>query len=44
MLTIGFYPDGTAGEVFTHGIGSSLGALLADAWVLVSETDHETKL
>jgi hypothetical protein len=38
ILTIGFYPDGRPGEVFTHGIrtGSSLDALLADACVVVS--------
>lgn len=38
MVTIGFYPDGRPGEVFTHGIrtGSSLDALLADACVVVS--------
>jgi hypothetical protein len=37
-VTIGFYPDGRPGEVFTHGIrtGSSLDALLADACILVS--------
>jgi hypothetical protein len=37
-VTVGFYPDGRAGEVFTHGmrIGSSLDALLADACVLLS--------
>jgi hypothetical protein len=36
--TIGFYPDGRPGEVFTHGIrsGSNLDALLADACVVVS--------
>ena len=38
MVTIGFYPDGRPGEVFTHGTrsGSSLDALLADACVVVS--------
>ncbi len=38
MVTIGFYPDGRPGEVFTHGArsGSSLDALLADACVVVS--------
>ena len=38
MVTIGFYPDGRPGEVFTHGIrtGSGLDALLADACVVVS--------
>src|ERR1700755_3366759 len=38
MVTIGFYPDGRPGEVFTHGIrsGSNLDALLADACVVVS--------
>jgi hypothetical protein len=37
-VTIGFYPDGRPGEVFTHGIrsGSNLDALLADACVVVS--------
>ena len=32
-VTIGFYPDGRPGEVFTHGArsGSGLDALLADA-------------
>jgi hypothetical protein len=38
MVTIGFYPDGQPGEVFTHGArsGSTLDALLADACVVVS--------
>ena len=38
MVTIGFYPDGKPGEVFTHGArsGSNLDALLADACVVVS--------
>ena len=38
MVTIGFYPDGRPGEVFTHGArsGSNIDALLADACVLVS--------
>ena len=37
-VTIGFYPDGRIGEVFTHGArsGSNLDALLADACVVVS--------
>jgi hypothetical protein len=37
-VTIGFYPDGRPGEVFTHGIrsGSNLDALLADVCVVVS--------
>ncbi len=37
-VTIGYYPDGRSGEVFTHGIrtGSTLDALLADACVLLS--------
>jgi hypothetical protein len=37
-VTVGFYPDGRPGEVFTHGIrtGSNLDALLADACVVVS--------
>ena len=37
-VTVGFYPDGRPGEVFTHGMrtGSALDALLADACVLVS--------
>ena len=38
MVTIGFYPDGRPGEVFTHGLrsGSNLDGLLADACVVVS--------
>jgi hypothetical protein len=38
MVTVGFYPDGRPGEVFTHGArsGSNLDALLADACVVVS--------
>jgi hypothetical protein len=38
MVTIGFYPDGRPGEVFTHGArsGSNLDALLTDACVVVS--------
>ena len=38
MVTVGFYPDGRPGEVFTHGArsGSNLDALLADACVMVS--------
>jgi hypothetical protein len=38
MVTIGLYPDGRPGEVFTHGArsGSNLDALLADACVVVS--------
>ena len=38
MVTIGFYPNGRPGEVFTHGArsGSNLDALLADACVVVS--------
>jgi hypothetical protein len=38
MVTIGFYPDGWPGEVFTHGArsASNLDALLADACVVVS--------
>ena len=38
MVTIGFYPDGRPGEVFTHGarIGSNMDALLADACIVVS--------
>ena len=37
-VTIGFYPDGRPGEVFTHGArsGSNLDALLADACVVAS--------
>ena len=37
-VTIGFYPDGRPGEVFTHGLrsGSNLDALLADACVVFS--------
>ena len=38
MITVGFYPDGRPGEVFTHGArsGSNLDAVLADACVVVS--------
>lgn len=38
MVTVGYYPDGRPGEVFTHGArsGSNLDALLADACVVVS--------
>jgi hypothetical protein len=38
MITIGFYPDGRPGEVFTHGArsGSNMDALLADACVVIS--------
>jgi hypothetical protein len=38
MVTIGFFPDGRPGEVFTHGArsGSNMDALLADACVAVS--------
>lgn len=38
MVTIGFYPNGRPGEVFTHGArsGSNMDALLADACVVVS--------
>jgi hypothetical protein len=37
-VTVGFYPDARAGEVFVHGTrtGSTMDALLADACVLVS--------
>ena len=36
-MTIGFYPDGRPGEVFTHGAeAAQLDALLADACVVVS--------
>jgi len=37
-VTIGFYPDGRPGEVFTHGLrsGSTLDGMLADACVVVS--------
>ena len=37
-VTVGFYPDGRPGEVFTHGArtGSNLDAVLADACVAVS--------
>jgi hypothetical protein len=37
-VTIGFYPGGRPGEVFTHGLrtGSNLDGLLADACVVVS--------
>jgi hypothetical protein len=38
MVTVGFYPDGRPGEVFTHGArsGSISTRLLADACVDVS--------
>lgn len=37
-VTVGFFPDGRPGEVFTHGMrtGSSLDSLLVDACVAVS--------
>lgn len=37
-VTIGFYPDGRPGEVFTHGTkaGSTMDGLLDDACILVS--------
>lgn len=37
-VTIGYYPDGRAGEVFTHGfrVGSTVDALIADACILLS--------
>lgn len=37
-VTVGFYPDGRPGEVFTHGAktGSTIDGLLDDACVLVS--------
>jgi hypothetical protein len=37
-VTVGFYPDGRPGEVFTHGAkaGSTMDGLLDDACVLVS--------
>lgn len=37
-VTVGFYPDGRPGEVFTHGsrTGSTMDGLLADACVVVS--------
>jgi hypothetical protein len=37
-VTVGFYPDGRPGEVFTHGMrtGSTLDGLLSDACVVVS--------
>ena len=37
-VTIGFYPDGRPGEVFTHGAktGSTIDGLLDDACVVVS--------
>ncbi len=37
-VTVGFYPDGRPGEVFTHGTrtGSTLDGLLSDACVVVS--------
>ena len=38
MVTIGFYPDGRPGEVFTHGArsGSQLDGLLSDACIILS--------
>ena len=38
MVTIGFYPDGWPGEVFTHGArsGSQLDGLLSDACIVLS--------
>jgi hypothetical protein len=38
MVTVGYYPDGKPGEVFTHGArsGSNLDAVLADACVAIS--------
>jgi hypothetical protein len=41
-VTIGFYPDGRPGEVFTHGArsGSTLDALLADACVVSCLIQH----
>jgi hypothetical protein len=41
-VTIGFYPDGRPGEVFTHGLrtGSNLDALLADACVVSCLIQH----
>ena len=37
-VTIGYYPDGRCGEVFTHGakVGSDMDAMLDDACVAVS--------
>jgi len=37
-VTVGFYPDGRPGEVFTHGAktGSMIDGLLDDACVVVS--------
>jgi hypothetical protein len=37
-VTVGFYPDGRPGEVFTHGakVGSTIDGLLDDAGVVVS--------
>ena len=37
-VTIGFYPDGRPGEVFTHGAkaGSTMDGLLDDTCILVS--------
>ena len=38
MVTIGFYPDGRPGEVFTHGAknGSTMDGILNDACVALS--------
>jgi hypothetical protein len=37
-VTVGIYPDGRPGEVFTHGVkvGSAMDAILDDACVVVS--------
>ncbi len=37
-VTIGYFPDGRPGEVFTHGakVGSSLDGLLDDACIVLS--------
>ena len=37
-VTVGFYPDGRPGEVFTHGAkaGSTMDGLLDDACIVVS--------
>ena len=37
-VTVGYFPDGRCGEVFTHGakVGSDMDALLDDACVAVS--------
>ena len=37
MVTIGFYPDGRPGEVFTHGIRTRLQALMP-SWPMLASS------